>query len=89
MFPSFSTHKQSFPRNSLKRFIPQMNKLPIPHLKLDEIPSNISQAQQFPPTPRAILRNTNIPKTSPFQQVMLNPSNPNRARASKKIPDMP
>jgi len=66
-----------------------MNKLPIPHLKLDEISSNTSQAQYFPPTPGAVMRNTNISKTSPFQQVMLNPSNPNGAWAGKKIPNIP
>jgi hypothetical protein len=55
---------------------PKMYIFPIPNLKPHKLLSNISQPEKFPPTPGAVLRNTNTPKTSLLQKILLNPGHP-------------
>jgi hypothetical protein len=46
-----------------------MDVIPIPNLKLQEPLGSISQLQNFPPTPRTVLRNAYTPKTLSFHEI--------------------
>jgi hypothetical protein len=59
--------------------LPHIDKLSISHLKLNELSSDTSQAQDLPLTPRAVLRNFYIPETSTNtsksgQRIVLDPA---------------
>jgi hypothetical protein len=67
---------------------PKMDVFPIPNLKPQESFGNIPQLQNFPQTPRAILRNANTPKTLSFQEVLFYLGYQNGSRPSKNAPIM-
>ncbi len=68
--------------------IPKENATSIANLELKELLGKTPKIQDFPPTPRTMLRDGNLPKTLSFQPVMLDPSNPKRTRTRKEIPNM-
>jgi len=61
----------------------QVNVLAITNLKLEKTSGHARHLEKFTPTPRAILGDAYTPKAPPFQQIMLDPSNPYRVGSSK------
>jgi hypothetical protein len=60
----------------MPHIIPQKNLSAISNFEAQKLLSYTSKFQQFPPTPRAIMGDGYLPKTSPLQQIIFNPGHP-------------